>query len=330
MPRLGAATSMFAAQILQSALAPAGPEAHANARMWWLLFWVTTIVFVIVIAFAAVAVVRGRRAAGDPRTREAAVEPALMRAVGIGVALTVVILFGILVASVIDDRATASLGAESALTIDVTGHQWWWEIEYEDAIPARHVRTANEIHIPVGRPVALKVTSHDVIHSFWVPNLQGKRDLIPGYTTAIWLQADRPGIYRGQCAEFCGRQHAHMAVAVIAESDDAFEQWRAGQLRPAREPGTPDERRGQQVFRSSQCVLCHAITGTDAGGLIGPDLTHLASRGTIAAGTLSNQRRQLADWVVDSQHVKPGNQMPPVPMGGNDLQALVTYLESLK
>ena len=142
----------------------------------------------------------------------------------------------LLIASVWTGRAIASLRASSAVTIEITGHQWWWEIAYEDATPSRRVVTANEIHIPTGRPVVLKVTSRDVIHSFWVPNLQGKRDLIPGYTTAVWLQADRRGIFRGQCAEFCGLQHAHMAIDVVAESDENFEGWLEAMRQPSRSP----------------------------------------------------------------------------------------------
>src|SRR5204863_1619820 len=141
-------------------------------------------------------------------------------------------------------RTVASLQASSAISIAITGHQWWWEVQYEDAVPSRGVLTANEIHIPVNRPVVFKVTSRDVIHSFWVPNLQGKRDLIPGYTTAIWIQADRPGLFRGQCAEFCGLQHAHMAIDVIAESDADFEGWLDAMRQPARDPVDGGARRG--------------------------------------------------------------------------------------
>jgi len=214
--------------------------------------------------------------------------------------------------------------------INLIGHQWWWEAEYEAAVPSQRFRTANELHIPVGRPVVFKVTSRDVIHSFWVPNLHGKRDLIPGYTTSIWLQADKPGFYRGQCAEFCGYQHAKMALYVTAESQAEFENWSADQRKEAPQPTSEEQMRGRDVFLHSTCTQCHTIRGTIAGAVLGPDLTHLATRGTIAAGTLPNQRGHLAGWILDSQSIKPGNRMPPNSIAGDDLQALLTYLESLK
>jgi cytochrome c oxidase subunit 2 len=313
---------VFAVSILQSALDPAGPQAAHIERLWWLMFWVDATVFVIVSAFVIGAILR--------RSAQPARDDVLKVAVTLGVGVTVLALFVLLVASVWTGRAVASLGAESAVTINLTGHKWWWEAEYADGTPGRRFRTANELHIPVGRPVVLNVTSHDVIHSFWVPNLHGKRDLIPGYTTAIWLQADRPGVYRGQCAEFCGLEHARMALYVTAESNGDFERWKANQRREAVPPSTDDERRGQQVFLHGTCTTCHTIRGTIAGAMMGPDLTHLASRGTIAAGTLPNTRGHLAGWVTDAQSIKPGNKMPPNAIPAGDLQVLLTYLESLK
>lgn len=309
------------APVLQSVLRAAGPQAAHIERLWWLMFWTTTAVFAVVALFALGVLFRRGRAASDR---------ALRRGVVVGVGATVIVLFVLLVASVWTGRAVASLGASSAVTIKVIGHQWWWEAEYEDGIPSRRFRTANELHIPVGRPVVLKVTSVDVIHSIWVPNLHGKRDLIPGYTTAIWLQADRPGLYRGQCAEFCGLQHARMALYFTAESNDDFERWRTNQRKPAAEPAADAPRRGREVFLSSTCAQCHTIRGTTAGATMGPDLTHLATRGTIGAGTLRNTREHLAQWVVDSQRAKPGNRMPPHPIAAADLEPLLEYLESLQ
>ena len=195
---------------MQSVLSPAGTQASSIHGLWLLMLALTTVVFVAVVVGVCLAVVRGIRNR-SPEQRLASSDAALSWGVGSAVAATVVILLVLLIASVRTGRAIASLRASSAVTIEITGHQWWWEIAYEDATPSRRVVTANEIHIPTGRPVVLTVTSRDVIHSFWVPNLQGKRDLIPGYTTAVWLRADRRGIFRGQCAEFCGLQHAHMA-----------------------------------------------------------------------------------------------------------------------
>lgn len=311
-------------QAFQSVLDPAGPQAAHIARLWWLMFLVCTGVFVIVMAFVAIAVARGRGAHTNDEER------GLTLGVVTGVSLTIAILFVLLVASVWTDRTIASLGAASAVSISVKGHQWWWEIDYEDAIANRRVKTANDIHIPIGRPVVLKVTSSDVIHSFWVPNLHGKRDLVPGYVTAIWIQADRPGLYRGQCAEFCGFQHANMALFVTAENNDQFEGWLANQRKPAMEPETESQRHGREVFLATTCTQCHTIRGTIAGAILGPDLTHVGSRAALAAGTLPNTRGHLAGWIVDSQGIKPGNRMPPNGLAGSDLQALLEYMENLR
>lgn len=320
--------------VLQSALSAAGPQAAHIARLWWLMFWVTTAVFLATMGFLAVAVWRSRsRDLAPPDVAVAedkATHAALTRAVGMAVMATVAILFVLLIADVFTGRAVASPRSDAAVVIDITGHQWWWEAEYEDPIPSQRFKTANELHIPVGRPIVFKVTSHDVIHSFWVPNLHGKRDLIPGYTTAIWLQADKPGVYRGQCAEFCGHQHAKMALFVTAESEDEFQRWIENQRKAAPEPAGAEQARGREVFLRNDCTQCHAIRGTVAGGRVGPELTHLASRGTIAAATLPNDRGHLAGWVLDPQGVKPGNRMPPHSIPGPDFQALLTYLESLK
>jgi cytochrome c oxidase subunit 2 len=314
-------------------LTPAGPQAAAIARLWWVMLVTVSAVFTIVVVCLAVAVARGsvrQRQHASPRAAPAPSESTLTCAVAAAVALTVVTLFVLLIVSIQTGRAVASVGAASAVSIAVTGHQWWWEIEYEDATPSRRLTTANEIHIPTGRPVVFKVTSHDVIHSFWVPNLHGKRDLVPGILNTIWLQADQPGVYRGQCAEFCGRQHAHMAFEVVAEPDVQFERWLDAQRALAREPLNDAETRGRAVFLNRQCSSCHSIRGTPAFGRVGPDLTHLASRGTLAAGTLPNTRGHLAGWIVDPQTIKPGNQMPPNVLAADDLQDLLAYLEQLK
>jgi cytochrome c oxidase subunit 2 len=238
----------------------------------------------------------------------------------------------LLVNSFLAGRSLHALAASDTkpLTIDVTGQQWWWQVKYENDISSQIVTTANEIHIPVGRPVLFKLRSNDVIHSFWVPNLHGKTDLIPGHLSATSIRADRAGTYRGQCAEFCGYQHAHMAFTIIAESEEAFRNWYASQLQSATQPTSTQTELGLQVFMTSPCVMCHRIQGTDAGGAVGPDLTHVASRQSLAAGTLANTREHLALWVVDSQSVKPGNHMPPMTIEGDDLQALLDYLQTLK
>jgi cytochrome c oxidase subunit II len=314
--------------IQQSVLDAAGPQSAHIARFWWWVLGTTTIVSLVVVAFLVWAIVRGRKASAGDRSIGTAKDFLLARVVVLSVAVTIIILFALLVGSV----WTGHLGASrpsNTVTIALTGHQWWWEIEYEDEVPSRRVTVANEMHIPVGRPVVIKVTSRDVIHSFWVPNLAGKRDLIPGYTTAIWLQADRTGIFRGQCAEFCGRQHAKMAIDVVAESAADFEQWLQNQRQTASLP-SPVTGRGLDIFLAGQCVACHTIRGTLAHGQLGPDLTHVASRRTLGAGTLPNTREHLAEWIVDSQASKPGNRMPPNVLADADVQTLVAYLETLR
>ena len=314
--------------IVQSVLAPATAEASSINHLWWVLLWVAAVTFSAVIAFLTAALIRGLRAssiAAHPSS-----ERALSRSVAAAVAVTVGILLALLVASVLTSRSISGLQASSGVSIAVTGHQWWWEIEYQDAIPSRRVVTANEVHFPVNRPTVLKVSSRDVIHSFWAPNLQGKRDLIPGYTTAIWVRPDRLGRFRGQCAEFCGLQHAHMAFDVVVESEADFERWLGGMRQPAREPESELHRRGRDVFMAARCAGCHTILGTEAHGQTAPDLTHFASRATLGAGTLPNTSEHLIAWVRDSQASKPGNQMPPNPMSDDQLNALITYLGTLR
>jgi cytochrome c oxidase subunit 2 len=216
------------------------------------------------------------------------------------------------------------------LAVTLVGHQWWWEVQYHDSVASHRLTTANEIHIPVGRPVLVTLESHDVIHSFWVPRLHGKRDLIPGYTNRIWLRADRPGAYRGQCAEFCGQQHANMALWVVAEPQAQFDAWYRAQLLPAAAPADSTRIAGQKAFLGGSCVMCHTIRGTPTGGRNGPDLTHLGSRRTLAAGTLPNTPGHLGGWVVDPQGIKPGTTMPPNNLRPDELRALIAYLEGLK
>jgi cytochrome c oxidase subunit 2 len=311
--------------VQQSVSFPAGVQAAAIHHLWLLMLWTSIIVFVLVATFIVIALRRQGVA-----TRASGVQQSVATGVGAAVAATVVVLIGLLAASIWTGRRVEAFGAASALTVEVTGHQWWWEFEYEEAVPAERVHTANEFHIPVHRPVVLKVTSRDVIHSFWLPNLQGKRDLIPGYTTAIWIEADRSGVYRGQCAEFCGLQHAHMAFDVVAEPEADFERWLAAMRQPAAAPSGSLARRGHSVFNEARCAGCHTVHGSEANGLLGPDLTHVATRSTLGAGTLANTPEHLAEWIRDPQSMKPGNQMPANPLPPADLQALVAYLETLR
>jgi cytochrome c oxidase subunit II len=310
---------------IQSALDSAGIQAARIEWLWWVMFWVCTFVFVLVVGAVALAVRQGRAA-----RPERPPERRLIIGVATATGVTIVILFGLLVASVVTGRAVGSTPDPSSLTIRVVGHQWWWQIEYLNPQPSLRVTTANELHLPVGRPVIVQLQSADVIHSFWVPNLHGKTDLIPGRLTATWLQADRPGIYRGQCAEYCGAQHAHMALTVVAESSDDFEKWIVGQRTNPPPPATPDQSRGLNIVERGPCAMCHTIRGTKAGARFGPDLTHFASRSTIGAGAAPNTRGYLAGWIADPQHLKPGNRMPPTGLAPEDLQAVLAYLETLR
>jgi cytochrome c oxidase subunit II len=335
--------SASAQQGPQSALAPAGTQARDIGGLWWLFFYVLSAVWLLVMAAAALAVYYGwrnkreaepRAVEGEPPLPDASPDPASERRkslwVGGAVGVTAVILFVFLVSSFLTGRAVSSMSTGDSVYIEVTGHQWWWEVHYIDPVSSNNITTANEIHIPVGRPVQIKLHSADVIHSFWVPNLAGKRDLIPGKDATLMLKADREGTYRGQCAEFCGHQHAHMAFLVVAESPDKFRAWQQQQRQPSAQPADDLQRRGQAVFLSSPCVMCHTITGTQAGSKVGPDLTHVGSRATIAAATLPNTPGNVGGWVSDAQGVKPGCQMPPNNLSPDDLQAVIAYLQSLK
>ena len=294
------------------------------------------VIFLIVLGIALLTLRRRhRRIEQEPlegsHQPSAATESKLRKVVSFATGITVLILFGLTILSVsVGKTVSASIAPAGSLRIEVTGTQWWWKVRYENEDPSRVLLTANEIHVPVGRPIAVRGNSDDVIHSFWVPSLQGKRDLIPGRPTLEWLQADQPGEYRGQCAEFCGLQHAHMAFWVIAEQPDQFTAWMNRQLEPAREPSTEDELRGRDIFLKSACTLCHAIRGTDAAAQAGPDLTHFGSRKTIAAGTLGNTKGNLAGWIADPQGIKPGTHMATVPIQPAEMQPLIDYLESLK
>jgi cytochrome c oxidase subunit 2 len=213
--------------------------------------------------------------------------------------------------------------------VQVTGHQWWWEIRYLSDDPSQEFVTANEIHIPVGKAVEVRLRAADVIHSFWVPALAGKTDLIPGQENRTWIEAQRPGVYRGQCGEYCGEQHAHMGFQVVASSPDQFERWRKQQLQSAASDLTGPAKPGRDLF-TTRCGICHTVRGTTAGGILGPDLTHVMSRARIGAAALPNNPGSLAAWIADPQHVKPGNFMPRLDLSGPQMVLVRQYVESLK
>ncbi len=310
---------------IQSALHPAGIQAERIGTLWWLMFGVCTAVWIAVMAAVFVAVLRGR--SDDPEEIPAR---SVLRSVWLAIGGTVVVLVGLLVASAVTGRAIASLSNEDRMQIAVTGHQWWWDVEYLHELPSQRVRTPNEIHLPIGRAVTLVLKSNDVIHSFWVPNLHGKMDLIPGRATYTTLRADRAGVFRGQCAEYCGLQHAHMALTVVAEPAEQFERWLAAQRQPAPAPTTDEQARGRDIVERGPCAMCHTVRGTIAGGRLGPELTHFGSRSSIAAGTAPNTRGYLAGWIANPQQLKPGVRMPATGLSASDLQAVVAYMEMLR
>ena len=316
-----------------SSLTAAGPQAKKIEWLYWVIFWISLIVFVLVIAFFAGGVAKSR-------IDEAEMAPVLPQdeerdrpakgAVSIAIAITVVTLFVVLVLSIVTGKSAAGLTSNNPITIEVIGHQWWWEARYPSPQADLTAVTANEIHLPVGKPITILTASRDVIHSFWAPNLNGKRDLMPGYQTAFSFQVDTAGIYRGQCAEYCGEQHAHMGFEIVAEPADQFDAWLQQQRKPAIDTTDATALRGREVFLTHACVLCHTIRGTEAGSKVGPDLTHVATRRMIAAATLSNAPGSLAGWITDPQRIKPGARMPANPLDPDDLQALITYLRGLQ
>jgi cytochrome c oxidase subunit 2 len=315
------------------ALLSAGPQAAHIGRLWNLLLGICVAVGLAVLATFAWAVWRsGRGDATTPPDLSGMVrhERGPFRSIAVALGVSTVLLFVLVVASVWTDRALARLSLADAVQLQVTGHQWWWEAQYGGDPASDQFTTANELHVPVGRPVVVTLRSDDVIHSLWVPNLAGKQDLIPGRTAVMKFRADHAGVYRGQCAEFCGLQHAFMAFQVIAEPPARYQAWLAAQRAEASEPVEAQLRRGREVFLGAECVMCHAVRGTTAGGRKGPDLTHVGSRLTLAAGTLANDAEAMKRWIRDPQQIKPGTNMPASSLAEADLTALVAWLGSLK
>jgi cytochrome c oxidase subunit 2 len=256
----------------------------------------------------------------------AAIRPALIG----WTALVVAGLTILTIASFLTDRSNAAMASKPAIHMTVTANQWWWDVEYNLPDVSKTLRTANEIHLPVNVPVHVTLKSNDVIHSFWIPNLAGKQDLIPGRLTDVQLLARKTGLYRGQCAEFCGVQHAQMALDVTVESKTDFERWYSAQLGTAKPPSTPLQLAGYRYFTTRECATCHNVSGTPATGQVAPDLTHFASRRSIAAGALPMNKGNLYGWIADPQSQKPGNKMPTIGLEPHELHALVAYLETLK
>ena len=317
--------------ISPNTLDPHGPDAAHIAQLWWVMFGFGTAIFLIVIGLLLAAFLRGKRATSDtPPEIENLDEGRKWPILG-GILLPLVVLGIVFGYNIYTLAAIENPYGKPDVQIDVVGRRWWWEVKYPD----EGVVTANEIHIPVGKPVEIDLRTVDVIHSFWVPELHGKMDLIPRRINKIVIQADKAGVYRGECAEFCGLQHAHMGFMVVAQSQADYESWVQAQSQSAAEPADPAAQQGQKVFMSVGCVFCHTVRGLDdkeidrSGIDLGPDLTHLDSRLTIAGASLTKNKGNLAGWVIDAQHVKPGSLMPEMHMSSEELQALLAYLQSL-
>ncbi len=312
-------------------LSASGERAEAIVPLTWFTLVVSIAVCLIIATLLWLAVRRASGDGGAMETRAVAVQrgPSGTRWITLGLWLSAVPLAITLVWTMVTLAAVSGPPAHTALTLDITGHQWWWEVTYLDSDPSQTFSTANEIHIPVGTRVLVRLHGADVIHSFWVPQLSGKTDTIPGQTNLAWLQADRAGRYRGQCSEYCGAQHAHMGLEVVAEDPAAFRAWRAQQLQPAPAPQALNQQRGLALVEY-RCGACHAVRGTHAGARSAPDLTHIASRGMIAAGMLPNNAGTLSGWIENAAHIKPGSLMPDQQLKSDDLGDVVSYLESLQ
>ncbi len=308
-----------------------GERADAINALLWFLIAVSLAVIGMTVVLLLGGIFRGRMLSADSlpgivplvRVRRGAIW------ITVGVTVTILVLFASSVWTVVT-LAAVSLPPRwpENLKLQVIGHQWWWEIRYRSDEPSRHFRTANEIHIPTGERVGVELMTSDVIHSFWIPALNGKTDLIPGQRNATWFTAAKPGIYRGQCTEYCGPQHAHMGMEVIAEPPEAFNAWWNHQLESVPPPENPAANNALSAF-VAKCGVCHTVRGTPAGGTLGPDLSHLKTRRTIAAGTLVNTVGNLSAWIADPQHVKPRNLMPAVEISGLELNRIRSFLETL-
>jgi cytochrome c oxidase subunit II len=315
----------------QNTLAPHSHAAADITNLFWVMMGVAFGGLALVSGLLVLAWVRrGRRgfSAADEDDPHPGERLSWWVVVGMGVVFPLAVVTALFIVSdgLIINVTQAPAASKTDLTVEAIGHQWYWEFRY----PGTKAVTADELHMPVDTAVNLVATTADVIHSFWVPELNRKIDTIPGHRNRIELYANRVGVYRGQCAEYCGLQHAHMSLLVFVQPKAAFRQWLRAQSAPARAPATALETAGERTFLSGTCSSCHAIRGTSATGYVGPDLTHLASRTELAGLVLPNTRAGLARWISEPQQVKPGNDMPDLRLSRAQLRALVAYLGSLK
>lgn len=306
-----------------------GPAGDPITRLGWGLGIVSVTVMVVIAVLLLGSIFHHRAKSGANGQLAVSREGGGMGWIYIGVGITSVVLVFCMGATLATTARITHPRRAPTMTVQVTASQWWWGLRYRSDEPSRTFTTANEIHIVVGQPVRFELASADVIHSFWIPQLGGKMDIIPGQTNVTWLQADKPGIYRGQCVVFCGAEHAHMGLQVIADTPEEFRAWQSNQLRDVGTPSTLPAQVGQRVFQT-HCAACHTIRGSDAEGIVGPDLTHLMSRRTLAAGLLANTPGNLAGWIANPQSLKPGAKMPDGLVSGNELAAVMSYLNTLQ
>ena len=320
-------------QRYQSDFGSAAVEDRQFLTLFWVFLAVCAFMYLLVIAFLFISIARRRRAS-ESNTVEAGrhhqSNPLMQRTLVGWAALIGVGLASLALASFVTDRSMAKAATGEKLSVTITGNQWWWDIVYNSADASKTLHTANELHLPLGVPTRILLNSNDVIHSFWVPSLGGKQDLIPGRDNDITIVPSKAGIFRGQCAEYCGTQHAHMSLVVVVEAYPDFLKWWRHQLQPALAPASPLALSGYKYVTSGPCSACHNIGGTSASGDVAPDLTHLASRKSLAAGTLPMSTGNLYGWVEDPQSLKPGNKMPTIGLEPDQLHAVVAYLETLK
>ena len=328
-PALGAVLLLAGCAGRQTPLAPAGMQAGATFDLFTLMLLVGGAAYGAVLLFLAIAMWRAsQRPLAEPQLEPA--DPGLRAALwlwGAAVVTGLVVLAG---GSFVVERALASARTRETLLVRVTAHQWWWRIAYRDPASGAWIETANELHLPVDLTARIELGSSDVIHSFWVPNVAGKMDVVPGRRNALDVTPRRIGWFRGQCAEFCGAQHAHMALDVKVDSAADFAAWLAAQARPATAPRDSGAARGLAVITTGPCGLCHVVRGTRATGRAGPDLTHLASRRSVAAGLVPMSRGAVQGWIAQPQALKPGTMMPAVSLSAADADAVSHYLVGLK
>lgn len=306
-----------------SMLNPSSFLAAKETGLFWILFWMGAAVFVFVVALLVIALVRGARMKNLPRQIQG---NSRLEFIWTAIPILLVIIIFVLTLSTMNAVA-APPPSKTDINVNVIGHRWWWEFDYPDL----GIKTANQLHIPVDTNVHIALSSVDVVHSFWAPNLNGKTDVIPGQSNTTWIRADQPGVYQGHCTEYCGEQHANMGFEVVAQTQADYDAWVAQMQKPAPpQPTDPQAQAGYKIVTQGICSSCHTVDGTNAKGLVGPNLTHLYSRTIFAGGVLPLNDQNLSLWLHNPNDVKPGNLMANVRLTDQQIQQVIAYLKTLK